>query len=78
MFRAVEGIVLGKSIDSETCQARYFKGKVRLQELFVIFALLVVNGFINEAMNVFVIHWFDINSSDVAITRISGGIPAVT
>ena len=79
-FRRVRGAVTGKRgkfgtgttvmverIYPESCNPGHFKRKVTLEELFVIFALLVVHDFIDQRMDLFVIQRWQVDAANITI-----------
>ena len=59
--------ILVERIDSKARDARHFKGKVCLEKLFVVLALLVVHDIVNEFVNLFVVHRRQIDAANVAV-----------
>ena len=51
----------------ESCNPGHFKRKVTLEELFVIFALLVVHDFIDQCMDLFVIQRWQVDAANITI-----------
>ena len=59
--------VLDEGVNTETRQAGNFKRKVSLQEFFIILSLLIIHDFINERMNLLVVHLRHIDTTNVSI-----------
>ena len=59
--------ILVKRIDAKAGQLRNFKGKVGLEELFVVLALLVIHDVVHHAIDILVSERRHVNSFDVAI-----------
>ena len=59
--------VMIKRIYTKTRQTRNFKRKVSLPILFKSFALFVIHDVIQHAMNIFMIHRVNINTSHITI-----------
>ncbi len=60
-------LILVERIDSKARDARHFKGKVCLEKLFIVLTLLVVHDIVDEFVNLFVVHRWQVDTANIAV-----------
>ena len=63
-------------VHPESSQTRHLEGKIGLQELFVVLALLVIHDVVHEVVHGLVVERWDVDAPTSPSTRIIGGKPA--